>query len=149
MDQGQGCCSSSQTSGKQVNTPVTVSQIASCTLTCPYSYSAFPASYVFPVLTAYCSHLKDLADTYQPHKTTSSVMTAEKAHTMASYSQIACVGTGLSAIALGATLKRWYDLDDIRFFERENDCGGTWHVNSYPGLCLLLPLLPSCSLVSP
>lgn len=60
---------------------------------------------------------------------------------MASYSQIACVGTGLSAIALGATLKRWYDLEDIRFFERENDCGGTWYVNSYPGLLVVTPPL--------
>lgn len=51
-----------------------------------------------------------------------------------SYSQVACVGTGLSAIALGATLKRWYNIDDIRFFERQSDCGGTWFINSYPGM---------------
>jgi cation diffusion facilitator CzcD-associated flavoprotein CzcO len=50
-----------------------------------------------------------------------------------SYSQIACVGTGLSAIALGATLKRWYSLEDIRFFEREREAGGTWNINRYPG----------------
>lgn len=76
-------------------------------------------------------------------------MTIEKAHPIASYSQIACVGTGLSAIALGATLKRWYDLEDIRFFERENDCGGTWYVNSYPGLCLLSPPSPPAALCLP
>ncbi|KAL4958676.1 flavin-containing monooxygenase [Aspergillus stella-maris] len=50
-----------------------------------------------------------------------------------SYSQIACVGAGLSAVALGATLKRWYNLDDIRFFERHPGTGGTWYINTYPG----------------
>lgn len=50
-----------------------------------------------------------------------------------SYSQIACVGAGLSAVALGATLKRWYDLDDIQFFERHPTNGGTWYINTYPG----------------
>lgn len=50
------------------------------------------------------------------------------------YSQFACIGTGLSAIALGVTLKRWYQMDDIRFFERHGDCGGTWHISSYPGM---------------
>ncbi|KAF9893639.1 hypothetical protein FE257_010951 [Aspergillus nanangensis] len=56
-----------------------------------------------------------------------------------SYSQIACVGTGLSAIALGATLKRWYSLDDIRFFDRQSDCGGTWFINTYPGCACDVP----------
>ncbi|KAL2859556.1 hypothetical protein BJX68DRAFT_116847 [Aspergillus pseudodeflectus] len=56
-----------------------------------------------------------------------------------SYSQIACVGAGISAIALGATLKRWYSLDDIRFFERHDDCGGTWHINTYPGCACDVP----------
>ena len=50
-----------------------------------------------------------------------------------SYSQVACVGAGLSAVALGATLKRWYDLEDIRFFERHPTSGGTWYINTYPG----------------
>lgn len=50
-----------------------------------------------------------------------------------SYSQIACVGAGLSAVALGATLKRWYNLEDIRFFERHPTSGGTWYINTYPG----------------
>ncbi|KAJ5626451.1 Flavoprotein [Penicillium herquei] len=56
-----------------------------------------------------------------------------------SYSQIACIGTGASAIALGATLKRWYQMDDIRFFERNGDSGGTWHINSYPGCACDVP----------
>ncbi|KAJ6081900.1 flavoprotein [Penicillium canescens] len=58
---------------------------------------------------------------------------------LASYSQISCIGTGLSAIALGATLKRWYGMDDIHFFERHPDCGGTWFISSYPGCACDVP----------
>jgi cation diffusion facilitator CzcD-associated flavoprotein CzcO len=63
---------------------------------------------------------------------------AFKTSEIPSFSQIACVGAGLSAVALGATLKRWYDLDDIHFFERHPTSGGTWYINSYPGQLLLL-----------
>ncbi|KAJ5737860.1 Flavoprotein [Penicillium malachiteum] len=56
-----------------------------------------------------------------------------------SYSQFACIGTGISAIALGATLQRWYQMDDIRFFERHGDSGGTWHISSYPGCACDVP----------
>ena len=59
-----------------------------------------------------------------------------------SYSQIACVGAGLSAVALGATLKRWYDLEDICFFERHPTSGGTWYINTYPGPSGPLALSP-------
>jgi cation diffusion facilitator CzcD-associated flavoprotein CzcO len=51
-----------------------------------------------------------------------------------SYSQFACIGTGFSAIGLGATLKRWYGITDVRFFERHSQLGGTWFVNQYPGM---------------
>ncbi|KAM5471068.1 putative cyclohexanone monooxygenase [Microsporum ferrugineum] len=57
---------------------------------------------------------------------------ATKDHTT-SYSQVACIGAGLSATALGATLKRWYKINDIRFFERRPAFGGTWEANTYPG----------------
>jgi cation diffusion facilitator CzcD-associated flavoprotein CzcO len=50
-----------------------------------------------------------------------------------SYSRFAIIGTGLSGIGLGATLKRWYDLDDIHYFERQSQPGGTWLQNQYPG----------------
>jgi cation diffusion facilitator CzcD-associated flavoprotein CzcO len=50
-----------------------------------------------------------------------------------SYSRFACIGTGFSAIALGATLKRWYGIDDIAFFERHQHLGGTWFTNKYRG----------------
>lgn len=49
------------------------------------------------------------------------------------YSQFGCIGSGFSAIGLGATLKRWYGLSDIQFFERHSDLGGTWWANKYPG----------------
>ena len=49
------------------------------------------------------------------------------------YSQFVCIGTGFSGIGLGATLKRWYGITDIQFFERHDDLGGTWHENTYPG----------------
>ncbi|PLN86438.1 monooxygenase [Aspergillus taichungensis] len=56
-----------------------------------------------------------------------------------SYSQVACIGAGLSAIALGASLKRWYKIDNIRFFERHEESGGTWAINSYPGCACDVP----------
>jgi cation diffusion facilitator CzcD-associated flavoprotein CzcO len=51
-----------------------------------------------------------------------------------SYSRFACIGSGFSAIGLGATLQRWYGIDDVRFFERHSQLGGTWFVNQYPGM---------------
>lgn len=61
-------------------------------------------------------------------------MASEKASRQ-NYSQFACIGTGFSAICLGATLKRWYGISDIQFFERYSDLGGTWFGNKYPGKC--------------
>lgn len=56
-----------------------------------------------------------------------------------SYSKFACIGTGFSAIGLGATLKRWYGITDVRFFERHDNLGGTWHINRYPGTKVARP----------
>ncbi|PGG97824.1 hypothetical protein GX51_07136 [Blastomyces parvus] len=56
-----------------------------------------------------------------------------------SYTRVACIGAGTSGIALGATLKRWYNFDDIRFFERHPDSGGTWWANRYPGVACDVP----------
>lgn len=58
------------------------------------------------------------------------------------YSQFACIGSGFSAIALGATLKRWYGITDIRFFERHSELGGTWLTNTYPGMAQRLRDMP-------
>lgn len=54
-----------------------------------------------------------------------------------SYSQFACIGTGFSGIALGCSIKRWYGISDVRFFEKNDDLGGTWLVNQYPGTSIL------------
>lgn len=51
----------------------------------------------------------------------------------ASFSKIACVGTGISGIGLGASLQRWYNETDIEFFERSSQPCGTWSANKYPG----------------
>ncbi|KAG6039002.1 hypothetical protein E4U41_003357 [Claviceps citrina] len=55
------------------------------------------------------------------------------------YSRFACIGSGFSAIGLGATLKRWYGITDIQFFERNSDLGGTWFANKYPGCACDVP----------
>ncbi|KAH7263840.1 hypothetical protein BKA59DRAFT_520955 [Fusarium tricinctum] len=55
------------------------------------------------------------------------------------YTQFACIGAGFSGIALGATLKRWYGITDIRFFERHRELGGTWFANKYPGAACDVP----------
>ncbi|KAG9494849.1 hypothetical protein J7337_013078 [Fusarium musae] len=65
-------------------------------------------------------------------------MTSMKEST-SSYSQFACIGAGFSGIALGVTLKRWYKITDIRFFERHSDLGGTWYANKYPGAACDVP----------
>ncbi|KAG5927356.1 hypothetical protein E4U42_002333 [Claviceps africana] len=59
--------------------------------------------------------------------------------TSLTYSQFACIGSGFSAIALGATLKRWYGISDIQFFERHSGLGGTWFANKYPGCACDVP----------
>lgn len=65
-----------------------------------------------------------------------------------SYSHFACVGTGFSAIGLGATLHRWYGIDNIAFFEKYEDLGGTWFINQYPGIYFkLIVLTPWTSLI--
>ncbi|KAF9878989.1 monooxygenase [Colletotrichum karsti] len=56
-----------------------------------------------------------------------------------SHSLFACVGSGFAAIGLGATLKRWYGIDDIQFFERHSQLGGTWFANQYPGCACDVP----------
>ena len=55
------------------------------------------------------------------------------------YSRFACIGSGFSAICLGAQLQRWYGITDIRFFEQFSDLGGTWFRNQYPGAACDVP----------
>lgn len=45
------------------------------------------------------------------------------------------VGAGFGGIGAGIALKR-AGLDNLAILEREDDLGGTWHVNHYPGLAV-------------
>ena len=46
---------------------------------------------------------------------------------------VVIVGAGFGGIGAAIQLNR-LGYDDIVIVERENDLGGTWHVNHYPGL---------------
>ncbi|KAM7205830.1 hypothetical protein V8F33_000660 [Rhypophila sp. PSN 637] len=56
-----------------------------------------------------------------------------------SYSQFSCIGAGFSGIGLGASLKRWYGITDIRIFDRHTQLGGTWYISRYPGCACDVP----------
>ena len=45
------------------------------------------------------------------------------------------VGTGFGGMGAAIQLKR-LGLDDLLMLDREDDLGGTWHVNRYPGLAV-------------
>ena len=45
------------------------------------------------------------------------------------------VGTGFGGMGAAIQLKR-LGIDDLVMLEREDDLGGTWHVNRYPGLAV-------------
>lgn len=55
------------------------------------------------------------------------------------YTQFACIGAGFSGIGLGVQLRRWYDIEDVQFFERHASLGGTWWTNRYPGCACDVP----------
>ena len=55
------------------------------------------------------------------------------------YTDVVCIGAGLSGIALGARLKAHYPHSSVHFYERNTDLGGTWHVNTYPGAACDVP----------
>ena len=46
--------------------------------------------------------------------------------------KIAIVGTGFSGLGMAIRLKQ-AGIDDFVLLEREDDVGGTWYVNTYPG----------------
>src|SRR4051794_4313752 len=48
------------------------------------------------------------------------------------------VGAGFAGIGAAIQLKR-LGIDDFVILEREDDLGGTWHVNRYPGLAVDVP----------
>ncbi|RPB05578.1 FAD/NAD(P)-binding domain-containing protein [Choiromyces venosus 120613-1] len=55
------------------------------------------------------------------------------------YTDVICIGVGLSGIALGARLKTHYPDASAHFYDRNTDLGGTWHVNTYPGAACDVP----------
>src|SRR5690348_7283769 len=48
------------------------------------------------------------------------------------------VGAGFAGIGAAIQLKRM-GIDDFVIVDREDDLGGTWHVNHYPGLAVDVP----------
>ena len=48
------------------------------------------------------------------------------------------VGAGFGGMGAAIQLKR-LGYDDLLILEREDDLGGTWHVNRYPGLAVDIP----------
>ena len=48
------------------------------------------------------------------------------------------VGTGFGGMGAAIQLKQ-LGIDDLLLLEREDDLGGTWHVNHYPGLAVDIP----------
>jgi cyclohexanone monooxygenase len=46
---------------------------------------------------------------------------------------VGIIGAGPGGLALGILLAR-ADFHDFTIFDREDDVGGTWRINTYPGL---------------
>lgn len=50
------------------------------------------------------------------------------------YYPVLIVGAGESGIAMGCRLKEELGFDQFRIVDRQAGIGGTWHINSYPGI---------------
>jgi cation diffusion facilitator CzcD-associated flavoprotein CzcO len=57
---------------------------------------------------------------------------------MSAQYDVVIVGAGFGGIGAAIQLKRM-GYDNIAILEREDDLGGTWHVNQYPGLAVDVP----------
>ncbi|KAH0565931.1 hypothetical protein GP486_000684 [Trichoglossum hirsutum] len=55
------------------------------------------------------------------------------------YIPLVIVGAGESGIAMGCRLKQVLGFDQFRIFERQSDIGGTWWINTYPGIACDIP----------
>ncbi|KAL8279345.1 hypothetical protein RQP46_008157 [Phenoliferia psychrophenolica] len=51
------------------------------------------------------------------------------------------VGSGLSGVAANVQLKRKGDFQDVICYEAEEDFGGTWAVNTFPGAAVDIPIV--------
>ncbi|MGC4960496.1 flavin-containing monooxygenase [Gordonia sp. DT101] len=56
---------------------------------------------------------------------------------------VVIVGAGFGGMGAAIELKR-LGIDDIAVLEREDDLGGTWHVNHYPGLAVDIASVTYC-----
>lgn len=54
-------------------------------------------------------------------------------------STVAIIGAGFSGIGVGAQLQRKLSFTDYVVFEKEDNVGGTWLVNKYPGVACDVP----------
>ena len=52
--------------------------------------------------------------------------------------EVIIIGAGFGGMGAAIELKR-QGVEDILIIEREDDLGGTWHVNHYPGLAVDIP----------
>jgi len=50
------------------------------------------------------------------------------------YFPVVVIGAGVSGIAMGCRLKQVLGFDQFRIFERQSGIGGTWWINTYPGV---------------
>ncbi|GJJ08851.1 hypothetical protein Clacol_003071 [Clathrus columnatus] len=48
------------------------------------------------------------------------------------YSDLVCIGTGLSAIGLGSRLRQKFKFESMHFYDRNETYSGTWWSNHYP-----------------
>lgn len=57
----------------------------------------------------------------------------DKAHTVQEPRAI-IIGCGTAGIALGARLRSLLGYENFIIYEREQELGGTWFLNTYPGV---------------
>ncbi|KAF8518321.1 hypothetical protein JB92DRAFT_3088036 [Gautieria morchelliformis] len=57
------------------------------------------------------------------------------------YTEVLCIGLGLSGVCLGVQLQRKYQFTDVHFYERDASHSGTWYVNRYPGCACDIPAI--------
>jgi cation diffusion facilitator CzcD-associated flavoprotein CzcO len=58
---------------------------------------------------------------------------------------VAIIGGGMSGIGLAVQLLRNYPGVTFKIFEKLDDIGGTWAVNTYPGCGVdVCPFCPNC-----
>ncbi|MEZ5160892.1 MAG: NAD(P)-binding protein [Marmoricola sp.] len=82
---------------------------------------------------AYRSRINDqAANSSTPQKRVKLMPKADKIH------DAIIIGAGFGGMGAAIQLRR-SGYDDLVIIDRENDLGGTWHVNHYPGLAVDIP----------